>query len=119
MDKNKPQIFLTNEDGIRALDLQPLTEGRAARCGAISSAIFPGWPRSTSPIRTDLPGCAYMGGLALGWFKDFDVLKSEWFKVSGVTEPNPETREQYDHAYRIYAELHTAFKPIFMKSALE
>jgi hypothetical protein len=57
--------------------------------------------------------------LTLGWFKDFDVLESEWVKVSGVTELDPETRKQYDHAYRIYAELHTTLKPIFMKSALE
>jgi hypothetical protein len=40
-----------------------------------------------------------MGGLALGWSKDYDVLKPKWVKVSGVTEPNPETRESYDHAY--------------------
>jgi xylulokinase len=71
-------------------------------------------PDSDGPL-----GCAYLGGLALGWFNDFEVLKTQWVKASGVTEPNPETREQYDRAYRIYAELHTALKPIFTKSALE
>ncbi len=71
-------------------------------------------PDSDGPL-----GCAYMGGLALGWFKDFEILKSEWVKVSSVTEPNPETRDPYEHAYRIYAELHTALKPIFLKSAME
>ncbi len=60
-----------------------------------------------------------MGGLALGWFRDFEILKSEWVTVSSVTEPNPETRDTYEHAYRIYAELHTALKPIFLKSAME
>jgi sugar (pentulose or hexulose) kinase len=61
-------------------------------------------------------GCAYLAGLALGWFKDFDVLQNDWVKVSAVTEPNPETREHYDAVYKIYLELHTALKPVFDQS---
>jgi len=71
-------------------------------------------PDSDGPL-----GCAYLGGLALGWFNDFEILKTQWVKASGVTEPNPAAQEQYDRAYRIYAELHTALKPVFKKSVLE
>ena len=58
-------------------------------------------------------GCAYLAGLALGWFKDFQVLQNDWVKVAAITQPNPDTREKYDSAYQIYLELHTALKPVF------
>lgn len=68
-------------------------------------------PEADGPV-----GCAYLAGLALGWFKDFDVLQNDWVKVTAVTQPNPETRERYDSAYQIYLELHSALKPVFDKS---
>ena len=60
-------------------------------------------------------GCAYMAGLAIGWFKDFDVLKNDWVKVSAVIEPNLEAKEVYDHYYTLYAELHQALEPVYLR----
>jgi len=68
-------------------------------------------PDSDGPL-----GCAYMGGLGLGWFNDFEVLQNQWVKVAGITKPNPESQELYDQAYQTYVELHYALKPIFLKN---
>lgn len=71
-------------------------------------------PDSDGPL-----GCAYMAGLALGWFKDFQPLKDEWVQVSGATDPHPGTQSQYEASYQTYVALHAALKPIFASSAQE
>ena len=58
-------------------------------------------------------GAAYVGGLALGWFSDFDCLKKEWVRVSAITEPHPMVKEIYDENYSLYVDLHNALAPIY------
>jgi xylulokinase len=58
-------------------------------------------------------GCAYLGGLALGIFTDFDILQKDWVKVTAETVPYPESAEKYESAYRVYVELHKALKPVY------
>lgn len=58
-------------------------------------------------------GDAYMAGLALGWFKDFDVLQKEWIDVTAVTEPNPDAQEIYTRHYTTYAALNEALLPVY------
>jgi xylulokinase len=60
-------------------------------------------------------GCAYMAGIALGWFTDFETLQKDWVKVTAVTEPHPETQAKYNANYQIYVELHGALKPVFRR----
>jgi xylulokinase len=94
--------------------------------GGARSAI---WRQIVSDI-TDLPqeyvpdsdgplGCAYMAGLALGWFHDFEVLKKSWVKVAGVTLPDPAVHARYEKPFQIYVDLHAALKPIFLRAAVE
>ena len=58
-------------------------------------------------------GDAYMAGLALGWFKDFDVLQKEWIEVTAVTEPDPDAQEVYNRHYTTYDALHDALLPVY------
>ena len=58
-------------------------------------------------------GCAYLAGLALGWFEDFQPLQNDWVKVKAITQPNPEAGEKYEASYHLYLELHAALKPVF------
>ncbi len=57
-------------------------------------------------------GAAYVAGLAIGMFHDFDCLQKEWVKVSAVTKPDPVAKKLYDQYYRIFVELHKALQPI-------
>jgi sugar (pentulose or hexulose) kinase len=65
-------------------------------------------PDADGPI-----GCAYLGGLALGIFNDFDILQSDWVKVTAETIPNPENTEIYESGYQVYVELHSALQPVY------
>jgi xylulokinase len=58
-------------------------------------------------------GCAYLAGLALGWFKDFSDLQENWVKVVGENVPDPASAEKYESAFQIYLELHTAIEPVY------
>ena len=90
--------------------------------GGASSAL---WRQITSDI-TGLPqeyvaeadgpvGDAYLAGMALGWFKDFETMRNEWIHVSGVTRPDPQAQEVYSQFYPIYRDLHTALRPLFRR----
>lgn len=65
-------------------------------------------PDADGPI-----GCAYLGGLALGIFTDFEILQRDWVKVTAETVPNPDKTKRYESDYQVYVELHKALKPIF------
>ena len=65
-------------------------------------------PEADAPI-----GCAFLAGLALGWFDDFQALQKDWVKVKAITLPDPKASEKYETAFQIYLELHTALKPVF------
>jgi xylulokinase len=103
----------------------PLTRLVATGGGARSSlwrqivSDITGLPQEHVPDSDGPVGCAYMAGLALGWFDDFQVLKQSWVKVDGVTLPNPEAQMQYNEPFSIYVDLHAALKPVFMRSAVE
>lgn len=50
---------------------------------------------------------AYLAGMALGWFHDFDVLINEWIEVKEVTQPNSINHASYNQAYYPrYVKLH-------------
>lgn len=54
---------------------------------------------------------AYLAGMALGWFKDFATLKSEWVQAAGVTLPDPAQQAKYaSQAYPLFVELHGLLK---------
>lgn len=65
-------------------------------------------PEADGPL-----GAAYLAGLAIGWFEDFDVLQKEWVKAGDVVEPDPKAKEIYDQYYPIYCQLHEALEPVF------
>jgi sugar (pentulose or hexulose) kinase len=58
-------------------------------------------------------GAAYVAGIALGWYTDFEPLRKEWVVVEDVTQPNPKSKEIYDQYFLVFRELHKALKPIF------
>jgi xylulokinase len=50
---------------------------------------------------------AYLAGMALNWFDDFDILKNQWIKVTDVTEPDPNHKIIYDETcFQTYVDLH-------------
>jgi xylulokinase len=68
-------------------------------------------PEADAPV-----GCAYLAGLALGWFDDFLPLQENWVKVKAKTVPNPAISEQYEGTYQLYLDLHSALRPVFTKN---
>jgi xylulokinase len=58
-------------------------------------------------------GCAYIAGLALGWFKDFGPLQESWVQVSAEVTPHAANREAYAATYVLYRDLHPALRPLF------
>ena len=67
------------------------------------------------PDADEALGNAYLCGIALGWFKDFEILQKEWVKVAAVTEPDLSRQAAYERSYAIYVELHAALQPIFAR----
>ena len=67
-------------------------------------------PEADGPV-----GAAYVAGLSIGWYQDFEVLRNEWVKVTAVNEPNPETQSIYEKYYEVYKDLHTALTPVIAK----
>jgi xylulokinase len=63
-------------------------------------------------------GCAYIAGLALGWFEDFKLLEDSWVKITATVTPNPANRSAYDAGYAIYRDLHPALQPLFQRQHL-
>jgi xylulokinase len=58
-------------------------------------------------------GAAYIAGLAVGIFKNFEILQKEWVEVSAVTRPDPQVQAQYQKYYAIYAALDADLKKTF------
>jgi len=58
-------------------------------------------------------GAAYVAGIALGWYKDFETLRNEWVVVEDITQPNPAAKQIYDQYFLVFRELHLALLPIF------
>jgi xylulokinase len=58
-------------------------------------------------------GAAYVAGIALGWYKNFEPLRKDWVVIEDITQPNPEAKEIYDQYYKVFHELHKVIKPIF------
>jgi|GEM_PF-698423 len=58
-------------------------------------------------------GAAYLAGLALGWFENFDDLRDNWISVSAVTEPDPEYLPLYDQLFPVYKALSNNVKSIY------
>ena len=70
--------------------------GPEAHCGARQSAILLVIRQEYVP-EADAPlGAAYVAGLALGYFKNFDSLQKEWVHVTTITEPNLEAQQIYN-----------------------
>ncbi len=65
------------------------------------------------PDADEALGDAYLAGMALGWFNDFETLRQEWIHVEDVTEPDPECKAVYDRSHAVYVALHAALKPVF------
>jgi xylulokinase len=55
-------------------------------------------------------GDAYIAGIALGWYEDFQTLRSDWVEVEKVTESDPEHKRIYDQLFPLYCDLHKAVK---------
>jgi xylulokinase len=50
---------------------------------------------------------AYLAGMALGWFQNFDILKEEWITVSELTQPDPGHYRIYqEEGYPVFVKLH-------------
>jgi sugar (pentulose or hexulose) kinase len=65
-------------------------------------------------VEADGPlGAAYVAGLAVGLFRDFEVLQKQWVNVSAVTKPDPQAQKVYDAYYTIFVELHPTLKATY------
>ncbi len=53
-------------------------------------------------------GDAYLAGIALGWYEDFQQLKDGWIEVKAITEPDPANQQIYDQLFPFYCSLHNA-----------
>jgi len=62
-------------------------------------------PEADGPL-----GAAYIAGLAVGIFEDFECLQSDWVQVSAITRPDPDAKQIYDRYYPIFVELHDALR---------
>ena len=58
-------------------------------------------------------GVAYVAGIGIGIFDNFDQLKEKWVTVQAKTEPDPKNEFIYDRLFDLYRDLHIALKPIF------
>jgi xylulokinase len=72
-----------------------------------------GLPQSYVPEADGPLGAAYVAGLALGWFNDFEPLRRTWVRSEGTTEPNAVNRAAYDHRYPVYRRLHRDLRQAF------
>jgi len=72
-----------------------------------------GLPQSYVPESDGPLGAAYVAGLALGWFDDFEPLKRTWVRSEGMTEPNLANRAVYDRMVPIYRRLHDDLRQAF------
>lgn len=76
-----------------------------------------GLPQSYVPEADGPMGAAYVAGLALGWFEDFEPLRRTWVRREGMTEPNPEAHRVYDRLYPVYRQLHQDLRQAFLAHA--
>jgi len=74
---------------------------------------IPGLHQEYVPNAEGAIGCAYVAGIALGWYKDFEVLRQDWVVVEDSTEPNPESQKMYDKYYLLFRETHEYLKPLY------
>jgi xylulokinase len=74
-----------------------------------------GLPQGYVPDADGPVGAAYVAGLALGWFDDFEVLRREWVRDVGVTEPDPRATAVYQQMYPVYRELHQRLRGTFAR----
>ena len=65
-------------------------------------------PEADGPL-----GAAYIAGLAVGIFDDFEVLQTDWVQVSAITCPDPDTQRIYDRYYPVFVELHDSLRSIY------
>jgi xylulokinase len=72
-----------------------------------------GLPQTYVPEADGPLGAAYVAGLGLGWFTDFEVLRSEWVRNAGVTQPTVSSAQVYDRMYPLYRALHRDLRPTF------
>ena len=72
-----------------------------------------GLPQSYVPDADGPLGAAYVAGMALGWFEDFEPLRRTWVRNAGMTEPDPAARRVYDRLYPIYRRLHRDLRQAF------
>jgi xylulokinase len=73
-----------------------------------------GLPQSYVPESDGPLGAAYVAGLALGWFDDFEPLRRSWVRSQGMTEPDPAHRAVYGRLYPIYRRLHRDLRAAFL-----
>ncbi len=60
-------------------------------------------------------GSAYVAGIAIGWYQDFEPLRNDWVKVEAVTEPNPKVKPIYDEFFLVFRDLHQSLKANFIQ----
>ncbi len=58
-------------------------------------------------------GIAYIAGIAVGLFSDFDVLERDWIRVGPQIEPDPAATREYEKFYQIYLSLNEAIEPFY------
>lgn len=58
-------------------------------------------------------GAAYVAGIAIGWFEDFELLRKEWVKVEAQTKPDPSATKIYDEFFLVFRDLHQSLRANF------
>jgi xylulokinase len=72
-----------------------------------------GIPQDYAPDAEGAIADAYMAGIALGWFDNFDILLDQWIGRREVILPNREMGEKYQKPYERFMQLHQVLEPIF------
>jgi xylulokinase len=60
-------------------------------------------------------GSAYVAGIAIGWYQDFEPLRNDWVKVEAHTEPDKKTQPIYDNYFPVFRDLHQSLKTNFIQ----
>jgi xylulokinase len=60
-------------------------------------------------------GSAYVAGIAIGWYQDFEPLRNDWVKVEAHTEPDKKTQPIYDDYFPVFRDLHQSLKTNFIQ----
>lgn len=70
-------------------------------------------PQEHAPNAEGSIADAYLAGMAIGYFADFETLLSKWLSPGEVILPRPEQSEIYQQGYENFVKVHEILEPLF------